>query len=203
MKIHSIKDNISYLSAYKEPLSAEVFKITGKTKTWFFDVGSHVDAQTFILNERRDKGIVISHFHQDHMGNLETLLNCEDVPVFLGENSYRYIHRGNVVCSDLWVDDDIHVFPIPASHAKGSLGLEIGDYAFLGDAIYRTQKKGKMGYNVQLLKAEMEVLKKLKAKYFVISHGEPLVREKEAVLMELQQIYEKREKNEPFIYVND
>lgn len=81
------------------------------------------------------------------------------------------------------------------------MGLEIDEeYAFLGDGTYATNKGGKIAYNVQLLREEIKVLSNLKATYFILSHREPIVQEKDEVLKQLNRIYEMRKKDEAYIY---
>ena len=105
--------------------------------------------------------------------------------------------------SDMFFDDGekIHIFPLPSSHAKGSLGMEIGDYAFLGDATYSTMKQGKVCYNASVLKEEIAVLKNLSAKFFLISHDEKFIRPKEEIIEELEEIYKKRDPKESYICI--
>ncbi|MBQ5357539.1 MAG: hypothetical protein IIU57_04860, partial [Oscillospiraceae bacterium] len=92
-------------------------------------------------------------------------------------------------------------FPLPSSHAKGSLGMEIGDYAFLGDATYSTMKQGKVCYNASVLKEEIAVLENLSAKFFLISHDEKFIRPKEKIIEELEEIYKKRDPKESYICI--
>ena len=119
--------------------------------------------------------LLISHFHPDHMANLKKVKSDE---IYLGANTFKYVKRGNIVETDLFIDDGvkIHLFPLPSSHAKGSVGLEAGRFAFLGDATYTTVKNGKVCYNSSVLKEEIGVLKNLSAKYFLISHDEKFIK---------------------------
>ncbi|MBQ3500781.1 MAG: hypothetical protein IJA70_05090, partial [Oscillospiraceae bacterium] len=107
------------------------------------------------------------------------------------------------VADDIFIDDGvkIHIFPLPSSHAKGSVGLETGDYAFLGDATYATMKQGRVCYNASVLKEEITVLKNLSAKFFLISHDEKFIRPKEEIIAELEEIYSKRDPKESFIWI--
>lgn len=203
----SISEKIVYLPSTCDPLSAEVVKISGETKTWFYDVGSCEKARQLIENTQGQKGIVISHFHPDHMRNLDALQNVDtkafsDVDLFVGENTFKYTKRGTIVCGDIFIEDGVslHIFPIPSCHAKGSLGLEINEeYAFLGDALYSTYKKENPVYNVQMLKEEIEVLKSLQAGIFLLSHQMDKLQSKGEVIANLEEIYGRRQKNNPFI----
>ena len=148
----------------------------------------------------KPKNAVISHFHPDHIGNLEHVDLNE---IYLGANTFKYAKRGKVIDKDVFIDDGIkiHLFPIPSSHAKGSLGMEIGDYAFLGDATYSTMKQGKACYNSSVLKEEISVLKNLSAKFFLISHDEEFIKPKEKIVAELEEIYSRRDPKESFIWI--
>ena len=187
--IIKVTDRISYIKATEKPLSADVGIIEGD------------ESVPILLNKiSKPKNAVISHFHPDHMENLEHVdLNG----VYLGTNTFKYAKRGTVVDKDVFIDDGIaiHIFPLPSSHAKGSLGMEIGDYAFLGDATYSTMKQGKVCYNVSVLKEEIAVLKNLSAKFFLISHDEKFIRPKEEIIEELEEIYKKRDPKESYICI--
>ena len=198
--IIKITDRISYIKATEKPLSADVGIIEGDEFCWIFDVGADESVPISLNKIQKPKNAVISHFHPDHMSNLEHVDLNE---VYLGANTFKYAKRGTVVDKDVFIDDgiEIHIFSLPSSHAKGSLGMEIGDYAFLGDATCSTTKQGKTCYNVSVLKEEIAVLEKLSAKFFLISHDEKFIRPKEEIISELLEIYSKRDPKESYIWI--
>lgn len=195
-----INERILYIKASEKPLSADIGMIEGDKFLWLFDLGADASAADFLNDIEKPKNAVISHFHPDHMGNLEQISLCE---VYLGANTFKYTHRGNIIENDVFIDDGIgiHLFPLPSSHAKGSLGMETGDFAFLGDAAYSTMKQGRVCYNASVLKEEIAVLKNLSAKYFLISHDEKFIKPKEEVIAELEEIYSKRDPKESYIFI--
>ena len=198
--IIKVTDRISYIKATEKPLSADVGIIEGDESVWIFDVGADESVPISLNKIQKPKNAVISHFHPDHMSNLEHVdLNG----VYLGANTFKYAKRGMVVDKDVFIDDGItiHIFSLPSSHAKGSLGMEIGDYAFLGDATYSTMKQGKVCYNASVLKEEIAVLENLSAKFFLISHDEKFIRPKEEIISELSEIYSKRDPKESYIWI--
>lgn len=199
-EIIRICDRISYIKASEEPLSADVGIIEGDECVWLFDLGCSDDAVNEINSIEKPKNAVISHFHPDHMGNLGRVNIAE---VFLGTNTFKYAKCGTVVDKDIFIDDGmkIHIFPLPSSHAKGSLGMETGEYAFLGDGTYATMKQRRICYNASVLKEEIAVLKKLSAKFFLVSHDEKFIRGREEVIAELEEIYSKRDPKESFIWI--
>lgn len=199
-EIIKINDRISYIKATGKPLSADVGIVEGDEFIWIFDVGADESVPISLNKIQKPKNAVISHFHPDHMGNLEHVDLNE---VYLGANTFKYAKRGKVVDEDVLINDgaEIHLFPLPSSHAKGSVGMETGDYAFLGDAIYSTMKQGKACYNASVLKEEIAVLKNLSAKFFLISHDERFVRPKEEIISELSEIYSKRDPKESYIWI--
>ena len=94
----------------------------------------------------------------------------------------------------------IQILPMPNSHAKGSLALIVDDYVFLGDATYPMVGRGSPDvYNVQILGEQIKLLKKLSASRFCLSHKRGLVRDKTSVLMFLESVYARRQKNENYI----
>lgn len=86
----TINNRISYLKASENPLSADVGVIKGDTRTWFFDVGSNEGAYRLITEEMNKTGIVISHFHPDHMGNLSRIMEKERPTLYVGDNTFKY-----------------------------------------------------------------------------------------------------------------
>ena len=200
----SINDHISYLTATEEPLSANVVLIEGDTFLWVYDVGNH-PLVPGILKERAEQTgkevrVILSHFHPDHIGNLSEI-SCEGI--YQGKNTFRYTKTGMVVEEDTWFQDGtvrLHLFPIPSSHAKGSLALEVDEtWCFLGDAAYAMQKNGQTVYNAERLLAEIRVLQKVQAPWFCLSHREPFQQKKEDILEWMEAIYAKRRQGEPYI----
>lgn len=195
MILTKISDKISYIKASENPLSADVGIINCDGITWLYDVGNDEAVPKSLCGEYN---VVLSHFHADHIGNIDKI-RAKDI--YLSGTTYAHIHRGTVVGSDILVDE-MHIFPLPSSHAKGCLGLEVDmTYAFVGDALYCKARDGRYVYNAQLLKDEIEVLKNLRSRYLLISHYDGLIREKAEVISELEEIYNRREKYSAYIKV--
>lgn len=190
MQAIKINNKISYVPASDDPLSADIGIIKDNGSLWLYDVG---DNENTAADPGADCCIVLSHFHADHTGNLEKL---SAGTVFVSKETYQHTHRGTIVDSCITLGN-LRIFPLPSSHAKGCLGLEIdGTYAFVGDALYCKGKNGRYFYNAQLLKDEISVLKKLEASYLLVSHFPGLVRSKDEVIEELERIYSSRTRNE-------
>lgn len=197
--IIKISGRISYIKATDKPLSSDVGIFYGDKYTWLFDLGASDETAKTLDLIKNPKNAVISHFHPDHRGNLEHAVLNE---LFLSANTFKYAKKGSVI-EDKIIDDGekIHIFSLPSSHAKGSLGMEIGDYAFLGDAIYPTMKNGVTCYNSSVLKEEIAVLKNLSAKYFLISHDEKFIYPKDEIISRLECIYSKRDPKQSYIAI--
>lgn len=196
--IVKIDEKISYIKATEAPLSADVGLIFGSEYLWLYDVGNDPETTDTLNAFDRPKNAVLSHFHADHTGAIGRL---DIKTVYLGAKTQKYVGCGEVVRGDIYIDDGVklHIFELPSSHAQGSLGLEVGDYAFLGDGIYSTVKSGREVYNAGLLQAQIAKLKSLSAKYFLLSHEQPFIRRRESVIRLLEMIYSRRQKNEAYI----
>lgn len=212
-----------------DPLSADVIAVRGDSAWWIFDVGACDDAVQFI-NElprnlvdgvanlaKRDNGanlaknVVISHFHRDHLLNVQRLCSGEislDVDaLYVGAYTSKTFGEidgvaKNVVMEPLAFEDgvQIQIQPMPNSHAKGSLALIVDDYVFLGDATYPMVGHGSPDvYNVQILGEQIKLLKTLSASRFCLSHKRGLVRDKTSVIQFLESVYARRQKNENYI----
>jgi glyoxylase-like metal-dependent hydrolase (beta-lactamase superfamily II) len=228
-KIVKLTDRIHYLQMSNDPLSADVIAVRGDSAWWIFDVGACDDAVQFI-NElphilvddaanlaKRDNGVrlaknvVISHFHRDHLLNVQRMCGGEislDIDaLYVGAYTSKTFGEiegvaKNVVMEPLAFDDGvrIQILPMPNSHAKGSLALIVDDYVFLGDATYPMVGHGSPDvYNVQILGEQIKLLKTLSASRFCLSHKRGLVRDKTSVLMFLESVYARRQKNENYI----
>lgn len=189
MSVIWINGSISCLEASEEPLCADIGVIRDGGRVWLYDVGNGEKNVAGLTDEYH---IVLSHFHADHSGNIDRVRAAE---LYVSRETFRHVHRGTVVQSELRIGN-VRIFPLPSSHAKGCLGLEVGEsYVFVGDALYCKVKDGFYLYNAQLLRDEIEVLRGLRSPYLLVSHYPGLVRRKEDVLEELRAIYERREKN--------
>jgi glyoxylase-like metal-dependent hydrolase (beta-lactamase superfamily II) len=212
-----------------EPLSADVIAVRGDSAWWIFDVGACDEAVQFI-NElphilvddaanlaKRDNGVrlaknvVISHFHRDHLLNVQRMCGGEislDInALYVGAYTSKTFGEiegvaKNVVMEPLAFDDgvQIQILPMPNSHAKGSLALIVDDYVFLGDATYPMVGHGAPDvYNVQILGEQIKLLKSLKPTRFCLSHKRGLVRDKTSVIQFLESVLARRQKNENYI----
>ena len=231
-KIVKLTDRIRYLQMSYEPLSADVVAVRGDSAWWIFDVGAcdeavdfinalprssesstHLDTSECIKNATvpLKKNIVISHFHRDHLLNVQRMCGGEislDInALYVGAYASKTFGEiegvaKNVVMEPLAFDDgvQIQILPMPNSHAKGSLALIVDDYVFLGDATYPMVGHGAPDvYNVQILGEQIKLLKTLTPTRFCLSHKRGLVRDKTSVLMFLESVYARRQKNENYI----
>lgn len=197
--MNPINERISYFPAIESPLAADTGVIWGDQYLWLFDIGPNAAVLADLLTQEKPICLALSHFHQDHMAYWDRL-PLQDL--YVGKHTFKYTHSGTVVESDLYIDDGVklHFFPLPSTHAKGSLGLEVDDtYAFLGDGIYPMQKDGRALYNANLLADQLRVLRSLKSKYFLLSHDEQFICARENVLAELEAVYARRQSNSMYI----
>jgi len=219
-KIVKLTDRIRYLQMSYEPLSADVVAVRGDSAWWIFDVGACDEAAKFINDLPRNlvddvanlaKNVVISHFHRDHLLNVQRMCSGEislDIDaLYVGAYTSKTFGEiegvaKNVVMEPLSFDDgvQIQILPMPNSHAKGSLALIVDDYVFLGDATYPMVGHGSPDvYNVQILEQQIKLLKSLTASRFCLSHKRGLVRDKSSVIQFLESVLARRQKNENYI----
>ncbi|MBU5478151.1 MBL fold metallo-hydrolase [Eubacterium sp. MSJ-13] len=199
-----VTDYFSYITPTARPLSANVSVIESGKYLWVYDVGSHENIPEMLSEVSKQKSkkikVILSHFHPDHIANLQ-YIKWESL--YQGKNTYKYTHIGEIVESEINVDEPdikLRIFPMPSSHAKGSLAFMVNDkYCLLGDALYPTHKGNKTVYNTGFLKEQIDILKNIAAPYVLISHREPFVQKKQAVITWLENVYSMREKNEPWI----
>ena len=193
----TITPYLSVLPSSETPLSADVFLVRGARYTYVIDVGSN-DEAFGLVDDIPDKKVIITHFHEDHTDNLRRLAIPEE-NLLVGNYTRKAVGYGTEVDSKVVIEDGVNIVivPIPNSHAKGSLCVTVNDeYLILGDAFYSNIK----GYNVSLLSEEIKLLKELKYSYVLMSHKDK-AHGKEEIISILEKIYNKREKDNPFIPV--
>ena len=195
MKEIIINEKVSYIECSEDPLSADIGIIRDGDAVWLYDVGSDERAISELTG---NYNVVLSHFHQDHTGNIGKITVKE---AFVSDETKRHVQMGTVADRDVYIGN-LHIFPLPSSHCKGCLGLE-GDeaYAFVGDALYSKFRDGYYIFNTQLVKDEIAVLKSLKAPYLLVSHFKGLIRRRDEVIAELEELYQHRDKNSPEIKI--
>ena len=195
MKEIVINEKISYIEYSDEPLSADIGIIRDGNAVWLYDVGSDEQAISELTG---NYNVVLSHFHQDHTGNIGKIAVKE---AFVSDETKRHIQMGTVADRDVYIGN-LHIFPLPSSHCKGCLGLEVDEaYAFVGDALYSKFRDGYYIFNTQLVKDEIAVLKSLKAPYLLVSHFKGLIRRRDEMIAELEELYQHRDKNSPEIKI--
>ena len=94
----NITDKISYITPTMQPLSANVCVIEGEDYLWVYDVGKNSFVSDMLSKISQEKGkdikIVLSHFHPDHIANLQYIKWSK---LYQGKNTYKYTHIGEVV----------------------------------------------------------------------------------------------------------
>ena len=179
-------------------MSSDSIIIDGKNNIYIYDVGNNETMAKEINSLTKKKIIIISHFHKDHLKNLNKI-NYQQL--YVGDNTYRYTKKGIVVDEKIELEDGVELFKLSSSHAKGSIAMKFKDFVFVGDAVSHEIKNNKCLYNVQKLKEEIDTLDSLDVKYIVFSHNAKNYKTKEEVLDKLKTIYSKRIKNSPFIEI--
>lgn len=201
-----LTENISYLPACTQPLSCDVVLIKTKKATWVFDTGVCLEAAELINSIEGPKKIVLSHFHADHITNLNAIkFNEEQDELYVSTFTKKYTGRGTVVEQEISFDEEpeIKIIPIPSSHSKGCLALLCQNYCFMGDATYCLEKRHAHSYNVQLLKELIDTMEKIDCQYFCLDHSNIFAQPRKIVLTLYKRIYEKRNPKESFILVED
>lgn len=219
MTLINLTQNISYIPSSTKPFSCDVVFIKGRKFTWIFDCGTTKEIADEINRIQTSKNIVISHFHPDHILNLARI-NYDNL--YVSKYTKKYTFKGIVLESDFFAQDfldttsqkenldnqdnqknQIKVFHLPSSHAKGCLCLACGDYCFMGDGTYAKELIGNHYYNAQLLLQMINVMENIDAKYFCLSHDKNFVQNKETVIALYKDIYKRRHEGNPKISVED
>ena len=162
-----ITDNIKYLPATNNPLSADVYFIEGDKRYYFYDVGNNDNSLHHINQATKDKIVIISHYHKDHTGNIEHIGYRN---LYVGRKTYETIGKGEVVEDSYTIYDGIklEILHCPSPHTDGSLIVNINnEYALIAD-LYFTRPPFDSDKASQMI----EYLRNLDTKFFVVSHQE-------------------------------
>ena len=253
-----ITEQISYIKASDNPLSADVILIEGQEYLYVYDVGNNDQVAEYINSLPKKKRVILSHFHADHIGNIGRV---EWETVYFGANTEKYFQHyipdyaakrfaelPGVLSAAFGLEQDvewqnaeqkseecqneeqkkeerkkrvpkfvtvfepvkiqdgvsIEIYHMPNSHAKGGLLLQVNeDYIFVGDSLYPKADGDNHVYNAQLLKEEIELLKRLPGTKVFSSHEARPVKIKAGVIRFLEQIYAKRNKNDAYILIKN
>ncbi len=162
----------------------------------------------------KKKKIILSQFQADHTGSIGKISFEEVYAGPIMGKYYQYFVPGFekekepekylTVTEPVKISDgvELEICPVPSSHAKGSLLVQVnGEYILLGDAFYSRTKDKKAVYNVQLLKEEIRLLNELTGDKVFLSHEKRPVKAKKGIVRFLEKIYEKREQNNPYISI--
>lgn len=177
---------LHYIPSTLDPLSADVYVIEGESFSYIFDVGNNQEALDTLSNLSGGKIIILSHPHNDHVGNLDKL---DYKALYAGDSTCEKIKKGTVVENELTINDGVNlqISPCPSPHTGGSLIVTVNnEYTLLADLYFTRQT-----YENELAHAMLDVLKEIETKYFVVSHQEANpVFEKEYLLRELTAYFQ-------------
>lgn len=180
-----IPEYIKHLPATDEPLSADVYVVSGRENDYIFDVGNNRQSLDFIAETSENRVVILSHLHNDHVGNIEKLAYGA---LYVGDKTREKLGRGTVVEDALTIEDGVklEIRHCPSPHTDGSLILTVnGEYTLIAD-LYFTKPDFDRKKAHQMLGA----LKELETKYFVVSHRKAAcVFEKAALIGELEEYF--------------
>lgn len=178
-KMNTIGNKIKYLPAANDPLSADVYFIDGDKYCYIFDVGNNEHSLFQINQTKKEKIIILSHYHKDHTGNIK---NINYRNLYVGKLTYETIEKGIIVNDEFTINDGvkIEVIPCTSPHTDGSLIINIDNkYALIAD-LYFTRPP----FDKEKALKMLDILKNIDTEYFVISHLEEkkIVAKKELII---------------------
>ena len=176
-----LAEKIKYLPAVNNPLSADVFFVEGDKRCYIYDVGNNDDSLRYINQVNKEKTIILSHYHKDHVGNIDYIDYCD---LYVGKETYQAIGKGIIVEDSFSIQDGvkIEIIHCASPHTDGSLIINIdNEYTLIAD-LYFTRPPFDKEKAIKMVK----FLKNIDTQYFVISHQEDAnVVSKEKLIAEL------------------
>ena len=165
--MNAIGKRIKYLPATNNPLSADVFCIEGDQYCYVYDVGNDDRSLQYINQLNREMVIILSHYHKDHIGNIESIHYRN---LYVGKKTYEVIGKGVVVEDKFTINDGVKIDVIHCTspHTDGSLIVTIdNEYTLIAD-LYFTRPPFEKDKAMKMI----ETLRKINTEYFVITHQE-------------------------------
>ena len=182
-----ISERIMYLPATNNPLSADVYFIEGDKYCYIYDVGNNNISKQYINEVNKEKSVILSHYHKDHIGNIE-FINFQNL--YVGKNTYEKIGKGSIVEDIITINDGVKIEVIPciSPHTDGSLIVNVdNEYTLIAD-LYFTRPPFDDEKAIRMI----ETLRNIDTEYFVISHQEDeKVITKEKLIVELLDYFHK------------
>lgn len=167
-----------------EPLSSDAFIIEGDTHYYVYDVGASEAAYAAISALDKPVIVILSHFHQDHTANMARLTPAETL---VGARTRRKLSLGTRVDQPQIIQDGvtIEVRNCVSPHCPGCLIAKVdGAYTLIGDLYYGRRDRC-LGEQRDMLK----VLERWNTEYFIVSHAETPVYERQEMLDEIRQYF--------------
>ena len=165
--MNTIGNRIEYLPAENDPLSADVYCIEGDQYCYVYDVGNDDRSLQYINELSKERVIILSHYHKDHIGNIADI-HYRDL--YVGKKTYEVIGKGIIVEDMLTINDGVRidVSHCISPHTDGSLIVTIdNEYTLIAD-LYFTRPP----FDKEKAMKMIEALNQIDTKYFVISHQE-------------------------------
>ena len=183
--MNSIGNRIRYIPATNDPLSADVYCIEGNKYCYIYDVGNNDRSLQYVNQISKEKVVVLSHHHKDHVGNIADI-HYRDL--YVGKKTYEVIGKGIIVEDELTINDGVRIDVIHCTspHTDGSLIITIdNDYTLIAD-LYFTRPP----FDKEKAMKMIDSLRSIDTKYFVISHQEDeKVIPKEKLIVELTDYF--------------
>ena len=183
--MNTIGNRIEYLPAENDPLSADVYCIEGDQYRYVYDVGNDDRSLQYINELSKERVIILSHYHKDHIGNIEDIHYRN---LYVGKKTYEAIGKGVVVEDKITINDGVKIDVIlcTSPHTDGSLIVTMdNEYTLIAD-LYFTRPPFEREKAIKMI----ETLRDIDAKYFVISHQEDeKVIPKEKLISELTDYF--------------
>lgn len=183
--MNTLATYLQQVPSSNDPLSADVYLIHGERCEYLFDVGNNEESLRVISGITKDKVVILSHLHDDHIGNID---NVDYKELYVGDLTYEKIRKGKVVENELLIHDGVkmEIKHCPSPHTGGSLIVTINnEYTLLAD-LYFTRPV----FDRQAAHSMMEVLKAIETKYFVASHqAVGTIFEKDLFVKEMEEYF--------------
>jgi glyoxylase-like metal-dependent hydrolase (beta-lactamase superfamily II) len=188
--MEKLTDHIYILPGHdSEGPNPKIVLLTGKESSLLIDVSNDPKQLDEVLAFQKKEGlsavkfVALTHFHDDHVGNLIYL--PDGIEILASKNTSRYLNRpARILTEDTLLDlgdYPLSLILVPSLHAKGCLDVLAERYLFVGDSLYYRQSGVSYYYNPQIAYEMQKKVESIPFEVAISAHESPNHTKSEAV----------------------
>lgn len=187
--IYSLSPSISYVKGKEDCPCPNIYIVFGKTSSLLIDVSNDPTMLEEALNYIKSnhlaplKMVAITHFHPDHIDNLQYLPG--GITIYSSKYTSRYIPKPvSIISQDTTLnlgDKEVRLLLVPSLHSKGSVDVLVDSFLFVGDSLGPREGKEGLYYDKSIAYEMEKRIKEIPFTYGVEAHPSPIMSRQEVL----------------------